>query len=111
MSQPRDKRVAAKTAVSFESKSGTGRGTTFNLSLTGCALESRADVMMGSTIKLHLHIPTEKHPVSVGKAQVIWTAGDDIGIEFLDMNETGKARLRQYIEQIKGSPPQKTKDC
>jgi hypothetical protein len=102
--------VPAKTPVSFEGKTGVGRGTTFNLSLNGCALESRADVSMGSTIKLHLHIPTEKQPVRIAKAQVIWTAGDDIGVEFLDMNETGKTRLRQYIERL-NTPPQKTKTC
>jgi hypothetical protein len=110
MNHPRDRRIPAKTPVSFEGKSGTGRGTTFNLSLNGCALESRADVAMGSTIKLHLHIPTAKQPVRVGKAQVIWTAGDDIGVEFLDMNETGKARLQAYIEQLKG-PTQKPRSC
>lgn len=108
MSQPRERRVSAKTPVSFEGKSGVGRGTTFNLSLKGCALESRGDVDMNTTIRLNLHIPTDKHPVRVDKAKVIWTAGDDIGVEFVDMNETGKSRLLRYIQQLQ-RPQEKSK--
>jgi hypothetical protein len=104
----RERRVVVKAPVSFEGKSGTGRGTTFNLSLSGCALESRAGVKMDATIKLNLHIPTDKKPVKVVRAKVTWTAGNDVGVEFLDMNETGKTRLRGYLDQLlKSVPPTK----
>jgi c-di-GMP-binding flagellar brake protein YcgR len=98
--QPRDRRVLVKHPVSFEGKSGVGRGTTFNLSLGGCALEGGADVKMNATIKLRLYIPTDKKPVKVGRAKVIWTAGQDFGVEFLNMDQTGKARLQHYIENL-----------
>jgi c-di-GMP-binding flagellar brake protein YcgR len=109
MDQPRDRRIRVKAPVSFEGKSGTGRGTVFNLSLGGCALESGANVNMDATIKLHLHIPTDMKPVDVGRAKVVWTAGSDCGVEFLNMNETGRARLRNYIDslQLKTSTPTK----
>ena len=106
MEQPRDRRIRVKAPVSFEGKSVTGRGTTFNLSLSGCALESGAAVNMDSTIKLNLHIPTDMKPVKVGRAKVIWTAGSDCGVEFLNMNATGKARLQTYIDGLlKNVPP------
>ena len=101
MDSPREQRVLVKAPVSFEGKSGVGRGTTFNLSLNGCALESGADVPMSATIKLNLHIPTHTKPVRVGKAKVTWTAGSDFGVEFLDMDQTGKARLQQYIDTLR----------
>lgn len=109
MENPRERRVMIKAPVSFEGKSGTGKGTTFNLSLGGCALEGGADVKMDATIKLNLHIPTDKKPVKVGRAKVIWTAGQDFGVEFLTMDQTGKARLQNYIEglQKKVSPRNK----
>ena len=100
MVQPRERRVRIQAPVSFEGKSGTGRGTTFNLSLGGCALEGGACVNMDSTIKLNLHIPSDKKPVKVGRAKVIWTAGEDFGVEFLNMDETGKVRLQRYIEGL-----------
>lgn len=110
MENPRERRVLIKAPVSFEGKAGTGKGTTFNLSLGGCALEGGADVKMDATIKLNLHIPNEKKPVKVGRAKVIWTAGEDFGVEFLNMDQTGKARLQNYIEglQKKARPKNKS---
>ncbi len=96
----RERRVVVKAPVSFEGKSGTGQGTTFNLSLGGCGLESGAIVDMDATIRLSLHIPTDKKPVTVGRAKVTWTAGHDVGVEFLNMNETGRTRLRSYLDQL-----------
>ncbi|MBI5775794.1 MAG: PilZ domain-containing protein [Nitrospirae bacterium] len=109
MDHPRERRVVIKAPVSFEGKSGTGKGTTFNLSLGGCALEGGADVKMDATIKMNLHIPNEKKPVRVGRAKVIWTAGDDFGVEFLNMDQTGKARLQHYIEGVQKKVPSKNK--
>jgi c-di-GMP-binding flagellar brake protein YcgR len=100
MDQPRDRRIRVKAPVSFEGKSGTGRGNTFNLSLGGCALECGTDIDMNATIKLHLRIPTDTKPVTVGRAKIVWTAGSDCGVEFVDMNETGKARLKNYIDSL-----------
>ena len=106
MSHERERRVVVKAPVSFEGKAGTGRGTVFNLSLGGCALESGASVDMDATIKLSLHISTDKKPVTVGRAKVTWTAGNDVGVEFLDMNETGKTRLRNYLDKLLKDTPQ-----
>lgn len=94
-----------KGPVSFEGEFGVGRGTTFNLSLGGCALESGVGVNMDATIKLSLHIPTDTKPVQVGRAKVIWTAGDDFGVEFLNMDETGRVHLRQDLESLEGKVP------
>ena len=106
--QVRERRVVVKAPVSFEGKSGTGRGTTFNLSINGCALESRVDVTMDATIRLDLHIPTDRKPVKVTRAKVIWTAGNDIGVEFVNMEQTGKTRLREFLTKMQ-NPPGKNK--
>jgi len=109
MDHTRERRVVVKAPVSFEGKSGTGRGTTFNLSLGGCALESGAGVKMDATIKLNLHIPNDKKPVKVGRAKVTWTAGSDFGVEFLNMAQTGKSRLQRYIEGLQQKTPKTDK--
>jgi hypothetical protein len=105
MDQPRERRIPVKAPVSFEGRDGVGRGTTFNLSAGGCALESRAGVNMDATIKLDLHLPNGGKPVRVGKAKIIWTAGSDFGVEFVNMNDTGRARLRGYIESLQKNDP------
>jgi hypothetical protein len=100
MEHIRERRVVVKAPVSFEWMSGVGQGTIFNLSLSGCALESGAGVRMDATIKLNLHIPPDKKPVKVGQAKVTWKAGHDFGVEFLNMEQSGKLRLQHYIEGL-----------
>lgn len=105
MHQPRAPRFVVKAPVSFEGKTGVGRGTTFNISLNGCGLESPADVSMESTLKINLYIPTDKRAVKVDRAKVVWTAGKDCGIEFLNMESTSRLRLQHYIEGLKQKTP------
>jgi c-di-GMP-binding flagellar brake protein YcgR len=105
MNQPRAPRVVVKAPVSFEGKLGTGRGITFNLSISGCGLESSADVNMDSTMRINLHIPTDTKPVKVGRAKVIWTAGKDCGVEFVNMEQTSRLRLQRYIESFQRKTP------
>ena len=93
----RERRVLVKDPVSFESKLGTGRGTTFNLSPGGCALASKTPVDLESTMKIYLHIPSEKSPLKVDRARVTWRAGDDFGVEFLSLETQERERLQRYI--------------
>jgi c-di-GMP-binding flagellar brake protein YcgR len=109
MRQPRAPRIIVKTPVSFEGKSGVGRGTTFNLSLGGCGFESRTELDMNSTIKLELHVPTDMKPVRVARAKVVWAAGSDVGVEFLDMGSTGQIRLQHYLDSLEQNTPKTAK--
>jgi hypothetical protein len=105
MQKPRSPRVVVKTPVSFEGKSGVGRGTTFNLSLGGCGFESRTELNMNSTIKLELHVPTDTKSVKVDRAKVVWAAGSDVGVEFLAMGSTGQLRLQHYLDSLEQKAP------
>lgn len=95
--------MIVKTPVTFEGKAGVLRGNTFNLSLKGCALETGSDlngVNMDATIKLDLLIPTDKKPVKVSRAKVVWTAGNDVGVEFVNMDQTGQRRLKDFLTKV-----------
>ena len=107
--RPRERRVLVKDPVSFEGKQGVGRGTAFNLSLNGCAFESGQPFDPEATMQINLHIPTDKKPVKVGRARVTWKAGSDIGVEFLNVESSGKARLQQYITSLEKNTPKKNK--
>jgi len=100
---PRERRVIVKAPVTFEGRVGVMRGNTFNLSLKGCAIESGSnldDVKMDATIRLDLLIPTDKKPVKVTRAKVIWTAGSDVGLEFVSMEQTGRTRLKNFLSKV-----------
>ena len=96
----RDPRIPVEESASFTGKSGTRHGTVFNLSVGGCALESGQPVDPNATIQLDLIIPNEKNPVKVGRARVTWKVGSDMGVQFLNMNETAKIFLQRYLDSI-----------
>ena len=97
MEQRRERRVLVKDPVWFEGKLGTGRGTTFNLSSGGCAVASATPVDLQATMKLYLHIPSEKTPLQVDRARVTWRAGNDFGLEFLALSPQEQERLKHYV--------------
>ena len=100
MDKRREWRVLVTDPVSFAGKSGSGKGTTFNLSVDGCAFETGKAIAPDATLELELSIPTEKNPVKVKRAKVTWKAGNGMGVQFLNMDETSKARLKQYIDGL-----------
>ncbi|MBI5775793.1 MAG: PilZ domain-containing protein [Nitrospirae bacterium] len=100
MEKRRERRVVVKDPVSFEGKFGVGRGTTFNLSLGGCALGSSTPVDPDATMRLELYIPSQKKPVKVDRARVTWTAGNDFGVEFLSLDAQERQHLKHYIASL-----------
>lgn len=109
MDKRQERRVMVTDQVSFEGKSGAGQGITFNLSINGCAFESAQAVAPDATLQLEISIPTQKNPVKVNRAKVTWKAGNGMGVQFLNMDETAKARLRQYIDGLPQQPSGKGK--
>ncbi len=104
MEKRRERRVVVKDPVSFEGKFGVGRGTTFNLSLGGCALGSNTPVDLDATMKLELHIPSRQKPVKVDRARVTWKAGNDFGVEFLSLDAQERQHLKHYLAACSGEP-------
>ena len=103
MENRRERRVLVKDPVSFEGKLGVGRGTTFNLSPGGCAIGSNTPVDLQATMKLYLHIPSEKSPLQVDRARVTWRAGNDFGVEFLSLTAQEQQRLQHYLVSLRES--------
>jgi len=100
MEKRRDRRIPVRDPMSFQAQAGPGEGTIVNLSANGCAFESGHPIDPNATLQLELCIPNEKDPVKVSRARVTWKVGDGMGVEFLNMNETSKARLRHYLEAL-----------
>lgn len=97
--------MLVKDPVSFEGAAGVGRGTTFNLSLGGCALGSNTPFDPEATMKLYLHIPSEKSPLQVDRARVTWRAGNDFGVEFVSLAAQERDRLQRYLAVLQEGAP------
>lgn len=100
MEQRRDRRVQVQFPISIEGNQGVAKGKLFNLSARGCGVESGAFVQVGTTVTIRVYVPTHKEPIHVSRAGVTWSAGQDFGLEFTDMNPEERDRLQKLIEEI-----------
>ena len=97
MEQRRERRVQVQYPISFEGNQGVGKGKLFNISSGGCGIESGATVQVGTTVTLRVYVPTHKEPIQIGRARVTWSAGQDFGVEFVDMDPKEQERLQQLL--------------
>jgi hypothetical protein len=100
LEQRRERRVQVQYPISFEGNQGVVKGKLFNLSLGGCAIESGIHVQVGATVTLRVYVPTHKEPIHIGRAGVTWSAGQDFGVEFADMDSKEKERLQKLIADL-----------
>jgi len=98
--QRRERRVQVQFPISFEGKQGIGKGKLFNLSSKGCGVESGVTVQVGTTVTLRVYVPTHKEPIQVSRAGVAWSAGQDFGLEFTDMDPAERDRLQRLIQDL-----------
>lgn len=101
----RHKRYAVRFPVSLLTDSKAqrqplGTGTVFNLSASGCKIESASHVETGDYVKLELHIPGKKAPIQVNLASVRWAMGQDFGLEFIAIQSEEHERLLEYIRVL-----------
>lgn len=100
MEQRRERRVQVHYPISFEGNQGIGNGKLFNLSLGGCAIESGVNVQVGTTVTLRVYVPTHKEPIQVSRAGITWAAGQDFGVEFMDLDPAERERLQKLIADL-----------
>ncbi|MBS0169434.1 MAG: hypothetical protein JSR62_03705 [Nitrospira sp.] len=79
---------------------------------TGCAEHARAyhlerDTQQGTTfhrlidgdyLALRLQVPTDRRPLLVGLARVLWIQGDRLEVEVLIMDADERIRLNRFLE-------------
>ena len=100
METQRARRLFVRYPVMFLGDRGVGEGTLFNLSIGGAAVESATAVQRGMVLTLRVHLPSANHPLAVDQAEVIWTTGDDFGLQFLSLGTREQARLDQLIAEL-----------
>lgn len=100
MEQRRERRVQVQYPISFEGNQGVGKGKLFNLSLRGCGVESGVSVQVGATVTLRVYVPSHKEPIQISRAGVTWSAGQDFGLEFTDMDPKEEERLKKLIADL-----------
>ncbi|MSR24649.1 MAG: PilZ domain-containing protein [Nitrospiraceae bacterium] len=61
---------------------------------------SEASVQCGTILTLRVHLPSLKQPIEVDRAEVTWTAGDDFGVQFLQLGPQERECLNRVIADM-----------
>jgi hypothetical protein len=100
MVKQRERRIPVQCPIHIQGNQGVNSGVLFNLSRGGGAIESGASVQCGTVLTLRVHLPSLNQPIEVNQAQVTWRAGDDFGVQFLQLEPAARERLNQVIADL-----------
>jgi hypothetical protein len=91
-------RKYVRYTASVQTDNGAGEGTLFDLSATGCRMQSNAALTPGSYLALHFEVPQTDSPLAVEVSVVRWHKDNQFGIEFLRYAEGVRERVSDLIE-------------
>lgn len=92
-------RVHAHFPVMFAGETYVGEGTVLNVSVPGCAVQSRKLVQPGSYLEMRMLVPDATSPLRVGLARVRWSEGRRFGVEFIKMPGEDQVRLGRLVKK------------
>src|SRR5574342_175984 len=90
-------RIHTNFPVMFVGETYVGEGTVLNVSVPGCAIQSRKRVQPGSYLEMRLLVPDNTSPLRVGLAKVRWCEERRFGVEFIQMPGGDQVRLGRLI--------------
>jgi PilZ domain len=91
-------RVYTDFPVVFAGETYVGEGTVLNVSVPGCAIQSRKRVQPGSYLEMRLLVPDSNSPLRVGLAKVRWCEERRFGVEFIQMPGGDQVLLGQLVK-------------
>lgn len=111
-SSPKDRRRTLRydihLPVRFSGESITGWGMTRNVSMAGCAIESKTRVRPGACLRLEIQMPDDKAALAVPTAAVRWTIDNSFGTDFTELEPQAGQRLRRLLQQLSGGGTKQT---
>ncbi|MGQ0557113.1 MAG: PilZ domain-containing protein [Nitrospiraceae bacterium] len=84
--------------ASVQTDNGAGEGTLFDLSPTGCRMQSSVALIPGSYLALHIEAPEAECPLAVEVSIVRWHKDNQFGIEFLRYAQGVREQFTDLIE-------------
>lgn len=98
-------RVSTQIPVIFAGEAYVGEGTVLNVSVPGCAVQSKKAVQPGCYLEMRMLVPDASPPLSVGLARVRWSDGRHFGAEFIRMPGEDQVRLGRLVKRQIPLPP------
>jgi hypothetical protein len=91
-------RKYVRYSASVQTDNGAAEGILFDLSATGCRMQSNAALTPGSYLALHIDTPDVEAPLAVEVSIVRWTKDNQLGIEFLRYAQGVRERVTDLVE-------------
>lgn len=91
-------RMYVRYPASVQTDNGAGEGTLFNLSATGCRMQSNVALTPGSYLALHIEASETESPLAVEVSIVRWHKDNQFGIEFLRYAQGVRERVTDLVE-------------
>lgn len=91
-------RIYVRYPASVQTDNGAGQGILFDLSATGCRMQSNVALTPGSYLALHIEAPETESPLAVEVSIVRWHKDNQFGIEFLRYALGNRERVIDLVE-------------
>jgi PilZ domain len=78
-------------------------GTTRNISLKGCVIQTSLQAFTGMQLRVQIMTPDQSEPLRIQRAFVRWRTQDVIGLEFYEVGEAQQSRLYRIIQDLEGA--------
>ncbi|HWV45679.1 MAG TPA: PilZ domain-containing protein [Nitrospira sp.] len=84
--------------ANVQTDNGAAEGMLFDLSATGCRMQSNAVLTPGSYLALHIDASETASPLAVEVSIVRWHKDNQFGIEFLRYAQGDRERVTDLVE-------------
>jgi hypothetical protein len=107
--QPRcHPRIYVEYSASIQSDTGAATGILFDLSATGCRLQSDMTVEAGTYLALQVDIPKHRTSLAVDVSIVRWCKDGQFGVEFLRYGFGMRERFTNLVQVEPVTAPSET---
>jgi hypothetical protein len=93
-------RIYVRYLASVQTDNGAGEGTLFDLSATGCRMQSNVALTPGSYLALHIEAPETESPLAIEVSIVRWHIDNQFGIEFLRYAQGVREQVTGLIDGL-----------
>ena len=91
-------RMYVRYPASVQTDNGAAEGMLFDLSATGCRMQSNVALTPGSYLALQIEAPENESPLAVEVSIVRWHKDNQFGIEFLRYAQGVRDRVTDLVE-------------
>ncbi len=97
-------RISVQFPVLFGNTQTVGKGVVTDVSVADCAISTDLPLKQGDSLQLELYPKTGRPPIVVAQAVVRSVRQGLVGVQFLEMEGSEKARLNRFVSGMVGVP-------